>query len=181
MYLLDVSNTILHTGCTDVDCSLDRCRCHSFGLLKCGCNCVRSLRGEEPSKYVRGSWRHLFFETWLIIMKRWRREVKTPDGIHRLWNYFKPTNPWGYYVPKYVSKTLPACVTLHNFTLTSGIHFWAFFFPQQEALLLGHTLPSYYKTRLIQLDVFSIQAPTHWIVNLECAEYREVHLFFLFF
>lgn len=38
---LDIRNTIPHVGFTDVDLSMDRCSFHSFGLLKCGCSCVR--------------------------------------------------------------------------------------------------------------------------------------------
>lgn len=53
--LLDVCNTLPHVGCTDVDPSMDRCSCHSFGLPKCGCSCVRAQRGEHHSTYVKES------------------------------------------------------------------------------------------------------------------------------
>lgn len=60
--LLDVNNTIPHAGCSDVDPNVDRCSYHAFGLLKCGCSCVRP-QGEEFSKYVGGNVRLFFLLT----------------------------------------------------------------------------------------------------------------------
>lgn len=76
---------------------------------------------------------------------------------------------WGFYLLWHVSGSLPACVTLNKLNTNP----WNIFsFPASMK-------PNYCKTRLIPLDLFSIQAPTYLIVILECADYPEVHhLFF---
>lgn len=45
-YLLDVRNTIPRVGRARMNSSVHECSCRSFGLLKCGCSCVRPQRGE---------------------------------------------------------------------------------------------------------------------------------------
>lgn len=121
-----------------MDPSLDRCSCHSFGLLKCGCGCVRSQWREEHSHMVPKAEDNLFKVSWNITTNHL---VHTTDGICRLWNYVVSTSLWGFCAVIILFASLPAYVTLDYLTFTPGIHFWSFFGTYYFLILEDKTEP----------------------------------------
>lgn len=77
-------------GCTDVDPCMDRCSCHSFGLLESGCSCVKPQSREEHSNMLQGAEDNFFTVIWNATTKICNLPVYTPDKIYGLWNYVIP-------------------------------------------------------------------------------------------
>lgn len=133
-----------HAGCTDVDPSMDRCSCYSFGLLESGCSCVRPQWGEEHCKCATESWRQLFKSTLKCCYKK-DEALPMTDEIHGLWNY-EPMRILCAVIIR--SASLQACVMLNYFTFTSGICFWQYFFLFTWSIILEHTTSIDKDTRL---------------------------------